>query len=325
MSSFMANAVTATTGTAAALRVGADPHAGPRGRRSPAAADPSAPGRRGRWRPRRRPPRPTGRSATSKPSNSSTSRISFRLSGLSSTTRIRAPIRTSRPGAPGARWTRRRASEQVVPGHRLDQVVGGARGEAAGLLVQDRGDDHREAAGRRICPELLQHLPAVDVRQPDVEQGGGRSQPSNRLQSLRAVAGPDDADAMTVEVGTHQVQRRCGRRRSPRPPGRRSSGLSGAGGPAASRMGMLKPNVLPTPTSDLKAITPPINVTIRRHRVRPRPVPSSRGAPRRPWWKDSKMRSWSSGGMPIPLSVTVTVNRCSGAAPPAPRHDRRPG
>ena len=71
----------------------------------------------------------------------------------------------------------------------------------------------------------------------------------------------------------------------------------------------MKPNVLPTPTSVSSHIVPPISVTMRRHSVSPRPVPSSRGAPRRPCWKDSKMRSRSSGGIPIPVSVTVTVNR----------------
>ena len=38
----------------------------------------------------------------------------------------------------------------------------------------------------------------------------------------------------------------------------------------------MKPNVLPTPTSVCRDIVPPIRVTMRRHKVRPRPVPSSR-------------------------------------------------
>ncbi len=45
---------------------------------------------------------------------------------------------------------------------------------------------------------------------------------------------------------------------------------------------------------------------MRRLRVRPSPVPSLDEADRSPCWKESKMRSWSAGSMPMPVSVTVT-------------------
>ena len=44
---------------------------------------------------------------------------------------------------------------------------------------------------------------------------------------------------------------------------------------------------------------------MRRDRVRPRPVPSSRELPRPPCWKDSKIRSRSASGTPMPVSLTV--------------------
>ena len=48
------------------------------------------------------------------------------------------------------------------------------------------------------------------------------------------------------------------------------------------------------PRCDSSHIRPPNSSTIRRDSVRPRPVPSSFGAPRPPCWKDSKIRSRSS-------------------------------
>ena len=81
-------------------------------------------------------------------------------------------------------------------------------------------------------------------------------------------------------------------------------------GPRAPRVrtGMANPKVLPDPTSDSSQSRPSKSSTIRRDRVRPSPVPSSRATPRPPCWKDSKMRSRSSGGMPTPVSVTVTTS-----------------
>ena len=64
-------------------------------------------------------------------------------------------------------------------------------------------------------------------------------------------------------------------------------------------------NVLPTPTSLSSHMRPPMRPTMRRHSVRPRPVPSCVEAPRPPCSNDSKIRSRSSCAMPTPVSVTV--------------------
>ena len=63
--------------------------------------------------------------------------------------------------------------------------------------------------------------------------------------------------------------------------------------------------MLPTPTSLSSHIRPPCSSTIRRVRVRPRPVPSELDADRVPCWKESKIRDRSASAMPMPVSVTV--------------------
>ena len=80
---------------------------------------------------------------------------------------------------------------------------------------------------------------------------------------------------------------------------------------APSVRGNEKPKVLPTPSWDFSHSRPSKSSTMRRDRVRPRPVPSSRATPRPPCWKDSKIRSRSSSGMPTPVSVTVTTSSWS--------------
>ena len=50
-----------------------------------------------------------------------------------------------------------------------------------------------------------------------------------------------------------------------------------SGSAAARPIGTVNPNVLPTPTSLSSHIRPPISPTMRRHSVRPRPVPSCVG------------------------------------------------
>ena len=63
---------------------------------------------------------------------------------------------------------------------------------------------------------------------------------------------------------------------------------------------------------------------MRRDRVRPRPVPSSRELPRPPCWKDSKIRSRSASGTPMPVSLTVMSisgperSARTSTAPPSP-------
>ena len=61
--------------------------------------------------------------------------------------------------------------------------------------------------------------------------------------------------------------------------------------------------MLPRPTSLSSHIRPPCSSTIRRVRVRPRPVPSALDADRVPCWKESKIRDRSASAMPMPVSV----------------------
>ena len=72
--------------------------------------------------------------------------------------------------------------------------------------------------------------------------------------------------------------------------------------------GMRNSKTLPLPTSESTVSRPPKSSTIRRQSVRPRPVPSSFTVPRLPCWNDSKITSWSSGAIPIPVSLTDTTS-----------------
>ena len=144
-------------------------------------------------------------------------------------------------------------------------------------------------------------------------------------RALDAVGRADHLHRCVVEVGRHEVERRpvvvdedddrelAVRLRGDRLPSARATA------------GMAKPNVLPTPTVLSSHMRPPNSPTIRRDSVSPSPVPSSLAGPRPPCWKESKIRSWSSGGTPMPVSVTVTTS--SVAVPVGARRTRcrRPG
>ena len=98
-----------------------------------------------------------------------------------------------------------------------------------------------------------------------------------------------------------------------------SAPSTGCAAGSRSPAGSEKPNVLPRPTSLSSHIRPPSSSTMRRDRVRPSPVPSSRELPRPPCWKDSKIRSRSASGTPMPVSVTVI--RTSGPWRSRAHHD----
>ena len=163
--------------------------------------------------------------------------------------------------------------------------------------------------GRRVRLEASQHLPAVDAGQADVEDDSGRAAPPYRG---RAPSTPSRAavtrDRRARQVGRQQVERRPvvlddddRRPRRSRPAVRRAGG-------SRRRPGSRSRTCCPTPTSLSSHIRPPSSSTIRRDSVRPRPVPSSLEAPRPPCWKDSKIRSRSSRGTPMPVSVTVIAS-----------------
>ena len=105
------------------------------------------------------------------------------------------------------------------------------------------------------------------------------------------------APARATPTGTPSSGRaRPGRRRRAATVRWPSGSLGAAASTAGS--GTRKPKVLPTPASGSSHRVPPKSDTIRRDSVSPSPVPSSLGAPRRPCWKDSKIRSRSAGSDP---------------------------
>ena len=182
--------------------------AGPPTRRCRAAGGPSAPGRGApRRRGGRRPPRWWPRRRGS-PACCSTSRTSLRLSGLSSTTRIvgavapvTGPPRRARPPA----------------GRRAQRDAGGPQGGQQALAADRLGEVRRRAEGparatarrrsrrpRPGCPrssgsalEVREHLPPVELGQPDVEddRGGhaaaGPGRAPRRRRGHRTMSTPD--------------------------------------------------------------------------------------------------------------------------------------
>src|SRR5438067_4121490 len=75
---------------------------------------------------------------------------------------------------------------------------------------------------------------------------------------------------------------------------------------ASARAGSVKVNVLPSPRVLSIQIRPPCSSTNRLESASPRPVPSRCSAPTSVCWNSSKIRSWSSGATPGPVSATET-------------------
>src|SRR5262249_38457540 len=87
-----------------------------------------------------------------------------------------------------------------------------------------------------------------------------------------------------------------------------------SGSCASTRTGTVNRNVEPDPTVDSTQIRPPCSAMIRRAIERPRPVPPFlRVLELSACWNSSKMRCWSVGAMPGPVSETETVNQPSAA------------
>src|SRR5262249_24545232 len=84
----------------------------------------------------------------------------------------------------------------------------------------------------------------------------------------------------------------------------------------ACRIGRRKVKVEPAPSALDTQILPPCSSMNFRHKVSPRPVPCCRAALEPTWRNSSKTASWSSGAIPIPVSLTDT------STPPSSRTAR---
>ena len=82
-------------------------------------------------------------------------------------------------------------------------------------------------------------------------------------------------------------------------------GVSNAAGTAPT--GSVRRNVAPWPGALVTSRVPPCASTIPRHNGSPSPVPTPGGLVVK---KGSKMRAWSAGGIPGPVSVTRSVIWC---------------
>ncbi len=113
-----------------------------------------------------------------------------------------------RPGE--QRFARCEAGEQALdPGQqlrrveRLDEVVVGARAQAADLLLDlplgGEHDDRNVAGGALLGPDLGRDLVAVELGQHDVEQDQVGRLGSPQAESLRAIGRDDDVVAFLLE------------------------------------------------------------------------------------------------------------------------------
>jgi hypothetical protein len=83
-------------------------------------------------------------------------------------------------------------------------------------------------------------------------------------------------------------------------------------------------NVDPWPTWLRTEICPPCSSTNFLASVSPSPVPSDRWAPDTPTWRNSsKIAAWSSGTIPIPVSLTEMVMTPSAAVAVMPTRPLR--
>src|ERR1044071_441871 len=154
--------------------------------------------------------------------------------------------------------------------------------------------NHRERARPWVRPQLVQRLDPVHPRQLDIhEDGGGRRrlrQPDPLLRRLGldrpiAVKPADVALQLPVLLVVLDNQDQ----------------LAGH-----QRLGSVNVKVDPRPGALSTQIRPPCSSTNFFARVRPRPVPSCLRVSSWPTWRNSsKIAAWSSGAMPMPVSVTA--------------------
>ncbi len=78
---------------------------------------------------------------------------------------------------------------------RLDQVRVGAEAQTARPVVVGRNDFDGDVARLRVVLEVLEHHPAVDVGQVEVERDGGRLDLAGQPQGIAAALGDDALEA----------------------------------------------------------------------------------------------------------------------------------
>src|SRR5439155_3716184 len=160
-----------------------------------------------------------------------------------------------------------------------------------------RDGEHRDRGGAPVHPQPAQRLRAVHVRQADVHQHQRRTVLGRQRQRLaagrclqRPISGrlkhvPKQLHVPCVVldhedlVASHRY----------------------AGGP-----GRVNTNVLPFPGSLSTQIRPPCSSTRRFESASPSPVPSPCSLPAAACWNSSKIRAWSAGAIPGPVSATET-------------------
>ena len=224
----------------------------------------------------------------------------------------------------------------AVGRQRLVEIRERAALEPVLALLLDRADLHRDVARRRVLLQLREHRPAEHVGQEDVERHRGRlvlarererfgaahrdepleavvaREREQRARVVRIVLRDEQHGVARLEVlavvrdlldarrRQHDRLEALGDRRSAAP----RSSLPEAG--PTYLTGRYSVNVLPTPGIDESLISPPSRLASSRLIARPRPVPPYlRDVPASACWNASKMIFCFSGGMPMPLSVTV--------------------
>src|SRR5829696_5640523 len=240
-----------------------------------------------------------------------TLRIS-RFSGVSSTARMRGVSRTG--------LVLRLTQEFVDLGEELARAEGLGDIAVAACSLRLRlvagegvgGDrDDRDVLQRRIGLDPPGGLVAVEHRELDVHQDqvrlvldrhGEAGGAVMRLQELVADAVDEVADDLPVVLGVLDHQDTL----------RHAASIC-----SAALTGTAIRNVEPSPRTDSTSMVPPCIATSRCEIARPRPVPPFwRVELLSTCWNSSKMRFWSSGAMPGPVSRTAMSKKPS-AAPAA--------
>src|SRR5205085_10409105 len=84
--------------------------------------------------------------------------------------------------------------------YRLDQVLGGAEQQAEVAIVDDRHHDYRDGRRRRITFQRVQHAPAIEFGQADIECDRKRQQLASALDGRVAVGGDLHSIAVRFEI-----------------------------------------------------------------------------------------------------------------------------
>ena len=144
---------------------------------------------------------------------------------LSSVRRLpHAPLRTLEPSthslalerivlhqqdARGRRQCPKAANQLMKPlaVDRLGEIPGGAKRNAAAVLIHDRHHDDRNVGELGVLPQRSQDRPAVEVRHHDVERDHGRPQFLGKLEPLRSARRGHDGKSFRLEMIRYQLAR----------------------------------------------------------------------------------------------------------------------